>query len=331
MKIGDAYGSGLTRVGRSPSIILWIYAASLLLALPLASTMQHILADSIGGSLVHESLRQGFDMDWYGEFVAKASGLGTTFGPAVVGIFPVLSNIQRLLDGGLFGLNGVVLLAAGSFLLVWTFLSGGIVARYARGGENQGRRVFFGDSATYFFRFLRVLAISLLLYAALFKWVAGPLNGLVDRATRDVTSERTAMTYSLLVYAIVAAGLALISVISDYAKVAMVVEDRASALLAFRRGLLFVLGGRAPAIGLYLLLLLTGAALVAFYWIVAPGPGQHLGITVALAFLAGQCYIVCRIVLKLWFLASQTTLFQAESNAGAGELASNSLSTSEDQ
>ena len=104
------------------------------------------------------------------------------------------------------GLNGVVLLAAGAFLLVWTFLSGGVVARYARGEENHGRRVFFGDSATYFFRFLRILAISLLLYAALFKWVAGPLNGLVDRATRDVTSERTALTYSLLVYAIVAAA-----------------------------------------------------------------------------------------------------------------------------
>jgi hypothetical protein len=312
MNVGYAYESGLKRVLRSPSMVFWLYGASLVLALPLAFAMRQILTDAIGGSLVHESLRRGFDMDWYGEFSFKASsGLAATFGPAVVGILPVLGNLQRLLEGRILGADAVVLMAGILFLLAWTFLSGGIIARYANEGESQGRQVFFGDSAAYFFRFLRILIVSLILYAALFRWIWVPLNALVDRATRDVTSETTVMAYSIVVYAIVAAGLVVISVTADYAKIAMVLEHRSSALLAFRRGILFVFGGGAPAVALYLLLLLTGLGLLMLYWIIAPGPGQHLGITVALAFGAGQCLVVGRIILKLWFLASQAALFQS--------------------
>ncbi len=311
MTIGESYISGLRKVGRSPSLVFWIYGASLTLALPLAFAMGGVLAGSIGGSLVHESLRQGFDMDWYGEFSAHASGLAETFGPEVAGIFPVVSNLQRLADGEILGLGGVVLLAGISFMLAWAFLGGGILGRYARAGDNPDRRVFFGDSAVYFFRFVRLTAISLLLYAGLFRWVGDPLHALVERATRDVTAERTAMTYTLLVYAIVAAGIGLISLIGDYAKIAMVAEERSSAVLAFIRAARFVFSGRAPAIGLYLALALTGLALFALYWIVAPGPGQQGVFGLSVAFLVGQAYLICRIVLKLWFLAGQTLMFQS--------------------
>jgi len=62
---------------------------------------------------------------------------------------------------------------------------------------------------------------------------------------------------------------------------------------------------------LYALLLAVGLVLVVLYGVVAPGPGQRVWWSVLAAFLVGQVYVVARLGLKLWFLSSQTVLFQS--------------------
>jgi hypothetical protein len=319
MKIADCYLSGFRRVGQFPSFALWIYFASLLLALPLGLAMREALTHSIGGSLVNESLRRGFDMDWYGEFSATASGIGETFGPSVVGILPILTNLEKLLDGSILVPQNVTLLAGTVFLLVWAFFSGGIIAGFARPDEPTERRLLFGDSALYFFRFVRILIISILLYLALFYWVASPLNRLIERPTRDVAAEWIVMIYTIALYGITALGVLLIMMLADYAKIAMVCETRSSAVLAFIRGARFAFANAAKAFGLFLSIMMSGIVLVGIYWLIAPGTREQVGTTVVLAFLVGQIYIISRIVLKLWFLSSQTELFR--SSLGVSEAA----------
>ena len=137
------------------------------------------------------------------------------------------------------------------------------------------------------------------------------VHGWLEQATRDVTVEKTVMIYTLLVYSLVALLLMLASMALDYAKIAMVVEKRTSSILAFFRGLRFVFSNPGKTIGLYLMLILVGFVLLIFYAIVAPGPGQSRRITVILAFLVGQLFLLSRLILKLWFLASQTVFFQS--------------------
>ncbi len=311
MKIAELYISGLRRIGQSPSLVVWVYLASLILVVPLGLAMRDQLSHGIGGSLAGESLRRGFDFDWYGEFRANSPGIAETFGPSVVGIFAVLTNLEKLFDGSILEVERVILLAGIAFLLAWAFFGGGVIARYTRPDQAWDRRVFFGESAVYFFRFVRVLIISVLLYVALFAWVASPLWRLIEKLTRDVTQERVYMLYTIAFYGIVAAGIALITLLADYAKIAMVVETRASAIFAFIRAARFVFANPMQTFGLYLWLVLTGVLLVGIYWLVAPGPDQQIRTTVALAFLIGQVYFICRIVLKLWFLSSQAELFRS--------------------
>lgn len=311
MRVAKSFTAGLKRVVQSPSLILWLYMTSLVLAIPFTLVLRGILKESIGGSLVHENLRQGFDLSWYGEFSFESRGLADTFGPSVVGMLPVLGNLEKLLEGEVLRVDATVLLFGALFLLAWAFFAGGILDCYARSDEAYSRSRFFSRSGEYFFRFVRLMVIAGVIYWVIFRWVAKPLHNWLESAIRDVTVERTAMFFTLLLYALVAFLLVLANMILDYAKIALVVEQRRSSVLAFFRGLRFVFSQPGKTFGLYLILAAVGLVLLIFYSLVAPGAGQSSWVTIGLAFLVGQAYLVARLILKLWFLASQTALFQS--------------------
>jgi hypothetical protein len=311
MTVSQCFLDGFDRVRRSPALVSWVFLASLIIALPLTAVMREILRDSFGTSLVQEKMRLGFDLDWYGEFSSTASGLDVTFGPSIVGVLPVLGNLERIVDGEVFAVDRTVLAAGIFFLLAWAFLGGGIILRFSQAKEATTRREFFGSCGVYFFRFVRLLVVSLLIYWAVFRWVSAPVHSWVDRLTRDLTVELTAMMYTLAAYAVVGLLLMISSLSLDYAKIAMVVEGRSSALLAFIRGLRFFLAHPVQTLSLYALILLAGVLLVGAYAVIAPGPSQSGNAALILTFLVGQCYILARIFLKLWFLSGQTLLFQS--------------------
>lgn len=236
MSILRSFTVGFRRVAKFPSVILWLYLASVTVTLPLTMAMREILMESIGASLVDENLRQGFDLAWYGEFSANSRGLAKTFGPSVVGIMAMVGNLETLLDGDILKIDGTILLAGLVFLLVWAFLGGGILDRYARPDQAHSSARFFSEGGKYFFRFVRLLSISLLLYWLLFRWILNPLHRCVEEATRDVTVEKTVLFYTLLVYTLAGFLLLLVKMALDYAKIAMVVELRRSSVAAFLQG-----------------------------------------------------------------------------------------------
>lgn len=310
MRILDSLTTGLRRVLASPGVLIAAYLVGVVAAAPLAVAMGGILKQSIGSSLVDEKLTRGFDLDWYGEFSHQSSGLAETFSPSVVGILPVLSNLEKLLDGELLPTQSPLLLAGVAVLLGWAFLAGGILNRYAQRDAWSPPSQFFAQCGEYFFRFVRLQILLLLLYWVLLRWVGKPLHDWVEELTRDVTAETTGMLYRLGAYVVVILLLLLLGITSDYAKIAFVAERRRSALLAFVRGLRFVLSRPVQTLGLYFLLALVGGVLLFTYGLLAPGPNQSTWTSVVFAFLVGQVYLLARVFLKLWFLASQTRLFQ---------------------
>lgn len=303
--------AGLRLVLRTPSLLAWTWLTTLALALPLTLAMKTLLQGAFEGSLVEDNLRQGFDLAWYEEFAAGSSGLGETFGPRVVGILPLLSNLERLLDGKLHQVDPSVLGSGILMVLAWSLLLGGILSRFADEGEPHSRAGFLARGGLFFWRFLRLSAISGLLYWGIFRGIGQPLHGWIETATRDTTVERTVLIGTVLAYALVGLLFLVTQLVLDYARISLVVEERRSVLLALLRALGFVRDHRRTVLGLYLLL--AAASLLwflAYAWL-APGPNQSTWTAVLLAFSLGQAYLAGRWLLKLWFLASQTRLFVA--------------------
>jgi hypothetical protein len=304
-----AWRDGAARVAAAPAILAGVYAVTLLAAIPFGLALRAILADHLGASLAAERAAAGVNYDWWGEFSAQAKGLATTFTPGIIGFGAVLENLSAFLDNEpLAGSMAGVLTA---YLLLWIFLSGGVLDRYARQRPTRSAG-FFSACGVFFFRFLRLAVPAFVAYYALFAYAHGWLLGdLYDRLTREMTVERSAFAVRLLLYLVFGALLIACNVVFDYAKIRAVVEDRRSMIGALVAAVRFVRRRRGPVLALYLLNALVFLLLVAIYAAIAPGAGGA-GLSMWLAFGLGQVYILARLWARLVFQASEIAFFQAE-------------------
>lgn len=272
------------------------------------------LQEHLGASLAADSALNGVNYDWMQEFTAQTSGIGKTFTPAIVGFGAPLSNTSDFIDR--VSQPVAIAGAAAAYLLLWLFVSGGIIDRYRRDSAS-GPQGFFGSCGVFFFRFLRLAIIMAIVYGALFRFVHGWLfENLYARLTHDTTVERNAFALRLALYIVFGAALAACNLVFDYAKVRAVVENRRSMLGAIGSAVGFARRNLGATALLYILDALSFAIVLAAYAIMAPGAGGG-GIVVWLIFMVGQLYVLARLWVKLLFWASEVSLFQSAGPNGS--------------
>jgi hypothetical protein len=321
----DALRDGIARVARAPVILACVFVATLMTALPLSIAMRDALQAHLGDSLAAEQVARGVNVQWWSEFTQQAGTLGKTFQPSIIGFAAVLDNISALADGEARP-SPLVWLGAG-YLLLWLFLTGGILDRYARARPARSYE-FFTACGMYFVRFLRLAPFIGLSYYVLFALVHPVLlEDAFSALTRDVTAERSMFFIRIGLYAIFGLLLVLVNIVFDYAKVRAVVEDRRSMIGAILAGARFARRNAPAVASLYLLTAALFVALLLVYALAAPGGGAT-GAAVWIGFAISQLYLVGRLWIRLVFLASETALFQARL-AHAGYVAGGAITRPE--
>src|SRR5438874_564377 len=234
----SALRDGLGRVARAPAVLAGTFALTLLVAVPLSLVLRGMLVAQLGPSAVADAVARSVDADWWQEFFAQATGLGTTFVPSIIGFGAVLQNISNLADN--VPLATTIAGVTAAWLVLWSFLSGGIIDRFARDRATRARG-FFGASVAHFPALVRLGLIALVLYWLVFRWIHPWLfDAVFTRATRNMTVERDAFLVRLLFYMLFASILILVNVTIDYSRIRLVVEDRRSSLGALIAGARFV-------------------------------------------------------------------------------------------
>lgn len=308
MTARTALRDGIRRVNRAPLVVAGLVATTLLIALPLSFVLRGMIEAHLGNSLAADTVAAGTSYDWWQEFSAQASGLGTTFVPSIIGFGAVLDNISGIADA----LRPAVPIAGATaaWMLIWSFLSGGVIDRLARDRATRAHG-FFAACGLYVWRFLRLGAVAFVVYFALFTTVhAWLFVDLYDWLVRDMTAERSAFAVQVGGYAVFGVLLLFFSLLFDYARIRIVVEDRRSALGAMLASARFIRRRAGGTMGLYLLNAAIFLLAVAAYAVSAPGAPRS-GPSMWLALALGQLYIVVRHYLKLVFYASQTAYFQS--------------------
>ena len=302
-----AFRDGCRRVNGAPMLLVGLCLATLLVALPLSLAVRDAIATHLGKSMAAESVAAGADYGWWQEFTAQASGVAATFIPSIAGFGAVLNNLDALLDNS--RLAGTIAGVTTTWLVIWSFLSGGALDRLARRRRLRAH-AFFAACGVHFWRFLRLGLLALTAYSVLFGYVHGwILDDAYVALTRDMTVERTAFVIRLAGYLVFGALLIAVNIVFDYARVRIVVEDRRSAIGAVAAGARFAWRHLGAVAGLYVLNGGVFVLLVLAYAVLSPGaPGAGVGGWIALAL--GQAYIVARHYLKLLFYASEVALFQ---------------------
>ena len=314
MRARDALVAGIRMLMRERWLVVGLWLVNVAFALPAAWVVTDALEASIGGSRVHESLRDGFDMGWFGEFEARTAGLAATFSPTLSGGGAFLDNMEAWVSGSLFTRFPLVLGIAAGYVVVWLVLLGGVLDRFAGDDEDRSLARLFGAGGHTLLRFVRLALMSAALYALIYL-IQRALFGRLENWSRDTTSEWPVLLLSLAVYLATALQLLFVQICFGYAKVATVVDERRSMVLAAVRGFAFVLLHPRQTLGLASSILGAMGLLLALYAWLAPGSGQASVVTIVAAFAVGQIVLLIRLGGRLTHLAGQTVLYRRLSGA----------------
>lgn len=304
--VTGAFVEAWRRVLRAPALAAAMLVVTLLMALPLSFVLRGMLDEHLGSSLEAGRAADGWNAAWAGEFAGQAQGLGRTFSYEILGFGGTLANLSRLIDRD--RLNPALAGAVTAYVVLWIFVSGGLLDRLAR-ARPVGAAAFFAACGVYFGRFLRLGVMVGAIYWILFRWLHPFLFvRMYDRFTRDLTSERTAAWTRVGLYAVFLAALAIVSLITDFAKVRAVVEDRRSMIAALAASGRFIRRRVFRVAALYLLNVVAFLALLAVWFLIAPSASA----SVWWALLVAQLYLLARIWIKLVFMTSEVVFFQRE-------------------
>src|SRR6185295_7361928 len=167
----------------------------------------------------------------------------------------------------------VLALGAG-YLVLQVFLSGGVIAALRAPQPEWTVRGLLHGSGFYFGRLLRLTLLMLLVDAAVFA-LYEPFARWADVQAREAVSERTAIVWMLGRHALLFLVLLAANMVSSYARVLMVLEERSSALLALLSASALRVGNFLRTFGHLLLMTALAAAGLAVWSVL----DRHWGTT----------------------------------------------------
>jgi hypothetical protein len=327
----DSFREGWNAVRRNWGLVLLLLLPNLLLARLLAGPLLETLERDLRNKGASVSMMNGFDYDWWKEWSEEQKGWTGSFGPDIFGTGFAFKNLDQLLRGVLPlrffhveppmapseerddrapTLDSVLLTVGFLYWLVQLFLTGGLlgVLRAPSGGWTV--RGLLHGSGFYFGRLFRVSLLALFATGVLFL-LNRPFASWVDGQARETVSETAALAWLFGRHALLLLGILFIHALSSFAKVAIVLEERSSAVLAFLTSLGVTLGNLGRVAGQYLVWGLAGVVGLALWAafddrFVTTGYKSQL-VTLVLF----QAVIVFRITLRLVLLAAQVSLYRA--------------------
>jgi hypothetical protein len=205
-------------------------------------------------------------------------------------------------------LTGDQLRSLTAYILLWMFLTGGILDRFARARPIR-TSAFFAACGEYGVRFLRLGLIIGPLYWAVWAWLHPYLFGTIwGRWVNDLTTQRDAITVRVVLYVILVLVLAVIGLISAYAQVRTVVEDRRSVVGTVGAAIRFIRRRPLRILGLLFLNVFGLAAVARLWYSAAPVPGDSDVYTSFVTLL----FLVLFVLARLAWMAAEIVFFQGE-------------------
>lgn len=299
--------AGLWMVLRAPILVAVVVVITMAAAAPFGAMLGSQLQQSLSNQPPIALGSGEIDADWWAEFRAHAEGLAATFTPTVIGFAAPLDNLSALLDGDRrpLALIGPVMLTA----LIWAWLWGGILHRFDV-GRGVSLREFVSAAFAHLPRFVLISAVAaaaqLVLYLTIHPLLFGPVFNVL---IANVDSERTAFFIRAGLYGLFGIPVVLVTLAADYTRVGLVATVPIRLRDHFGDGVGFLKRNLGSALVLYVLTGMLFVALLAFY-----GTGEIYGgsrVGGWRGVLVGQAYIVCRLVIRLTFAASEMQLFKS--------------------
>jgi hypothetical protein len=328
-----ATAGGFRRACRAWSLGAFLLALNVLTAAVLAVPLALMLEADLKERGAATGLMYGFDYPWWSHWADTRQGWPATLGPEILGVGFAFRNLELLLKGQLPlrlfdfsapeggagapprpALDPTLLMLGAVYWLLQVLLAGGVLS-HLRGVSPQWTfRGLIHGAGFYGGRFFRLALLVLLLDALVFA-LNIPFARWADERAREAVSDATAQAWLLGRHALLLLALLLVHLVSSYARVIVVLEERRSAILALTSSIAFCLGNAARAVAHLLAVVAAGVALLAL-WAFLDGHWATTGFkTQVVALLLGQGLVLGRILCRLALAAGQIDLYRGLSRA----------------
>lgn len=282
MKIKEVFISGI-RIILKNSKFIWLYwAANFVFALVLSLPIFFLLNQNLNHSTVSDKLLFGFDYTWYLQFreVYRTS----------------ISEIPYLIYG-----------VAGVYTLIQVFFLGGILSVFNIPKKNHYVDFFYGG-VKYWFRFVKLLFLSLIFYALAFTF-----NDYTGYLISNWFSGREEVIFEFILrasrYAFLIFMLGAVSLISDYIKVSLLVKDSDSVLKETFFVLKFLKENFYFTFVVFFLVAVLGAMGALVYNLLDSYLPKTQYFYLMLVFILQQLLIIFRLVVRMLFSATEIIIF----------------------
>jgi hypothetical protein len=278
--------SALARALRIPGLLLVLYAVLLTFTVPLALGFRNIVHAAMGTSQAYDVLLTQFDFTIFADFL-KQNG-------QPIGALLIASLMFALV-----------------FVLIGTFLAGGIITILRQSERRFSLTLFFVGCARYFSRFLRLLLIFAVVFGGLVL-----LAAIIFGATMVLLSGQGET--EVPVVAMVAGGKMLFALVLlfflmvvDYAKVIAVETESSRMLRVAWQALRFVVKNLPRAFAVHLVLIVVALALVGVYWLLDGVIGMVSPLTIVVMAAIQQLFVIARLWLRTAFFSAEIGVYQS--------------------
>ena len=308
MKVMINFFKGFQNTSRLTRMVILLLVINLAFSLILAVPMYHSLKDSFGNSLVGERMAESFDYLWWEEYRDQAQGLERTFTPSIIGKGSILNNLEGLIQLRVFDLPPIILAFGILYIILHTFLAGGILSLYKKRDTKFSMRDFFDGAGSYFFRFFLLMLFSWIFFLIIAQGVKGTFDSILSGMRETAFSEVTPFYWGLVFSAIVYFLFLFIQMVFDYGRIRIVEEDSRNILTSIAGAFGFVFRHLGSTLGLFYLLFLVQIVFTLIYILIQGLIPQSSFLGVILAFLFQQIFIFGLIWIRCWLYSSQVEL-----------------------
>jgi len=274
---------GMRSVFHNRKFVLLMWAINALSALVLAVPVFNILLDSLQRSTVSDHLTESFDYLWYLQF-------------------------RNLYSVQLDQLPLTIYFIVGIYSLIQTFFLGGLISIFHIPEKNHTVDFFYGG-VKYFSRFVKILIISLVLFAIAFivNDYLGLLITVIFKNSENVLADfiLKSLRYILLIF-----FLGVVTIISDYSKISLAVRDKTNIFKEIYSVLIFLKNNFTKVFTIFLIVAIIGGVGAVVYNLIGRLIPRTPFYFLVISFILQQMLIIFRLLVRMLFYSTQVHLFK---------------------
>jgi hypothetical protein len=282
MKILSIFKESIELVKKNKKLVILFWCTNAAMSVVLAMPIYSMLVDNLKHSELSQTLPASIDFLWFTQFMEIYSG--------TLNKLPLLT----------YGIVGI-------YAIVQTFYFGGMVSVFFNKSKNHITDFFYGGVKLWF-SFMKVLLISLVFFGISFKFYDLVGDGLTW-LLRDSEYYLADFILRSLLYLLLLFLIGIVTIISDYTKVSIAIDNQKHVTKGIAQSLLFLKSNFHLAFPVFLIVSIIGGLGALIYNIIDAYIPRAPLYFLLITFILQQLLIIFRLLIRMLFCATEVVIY----------------------